>query len=95
MSHASKSGHDDDEIVPFEHANRIKAACPEATLWKIEGYEHVGACAHPKYPQRILSFLRTEVFAGKTLVRSQPTRSRLAMSSFARGSLVVLRDVTL
>jgi fermentation-respiration switch protein FrsA (DUF1100 family) len=56
----------DDEIVPFEHARRIKAACPEATLWKIEGYEHVGAYSHPKYRQRILSFLRTEVFAEET-----------------------------
>jgi fermentation-respiration switch protein FrsA (DUF1100 family) len=56
----------DDETVPFEHGRRIKAACPEATLWKIEGYEHVGAYAHPEYRQRILSFLRTEVFAEKT-----------------------------
>src|SRR5215207_4599845 len=53
----------DDETTPFEHARRIKAACPEATLWRIEGYEHVGAYAHPKYRQRILSFLRTEAFA--------------------------------
>jgi uncharacterized protein len=28
----------DDETMPFEHARRIKAACPEATLWKIDGY---------------------------------------------------------
>jgi fermentation-respiration switch protein FrsA (DUF1100 family) len=27
----------DDEATPFEHASKIKAACPEATLWKIEG----------------------------------------------------------
>jgi uncharacterized protein len=32
----------DDETTPFEHARRINAACPEATLWRIEGYEHVG-----------------------------------------------------
>jgi uncharacterized protein len=56
----------DDEIVPFEHARRIKAACPEATLWKVEGYEHGGAYSHPKYRQKILSFLRTEVFAEET-----------------------------
>jgi uncharacterized protein len=52
----------DDETVPFEHARRIKAACPEATFWKIEGYEHVGAYAHPEYRQRLLGFLRTEAF---------------------------------
>ena len=56
----------DDETTPFEHARRIKAACSQATLWKIEGYEHVGAYAHPEYRQRILSFLRTEVFAEET-----------------------------
>ena len=27
----------DDEATPFEHARRIKAACSEATLWKIKG----------------------------------------------------------
>jgi len=56
----------DDETVPFEHARRIKAACPEATLWKIEGYEHVGAYSHPEYRQRILRFVRTEAFAAET-----------------------------
>jgi uncharacterized protein len=56
----------DDETTPFEHARKIKAACPEATLWRIEGYEHVGAYAHPEYRQRILGFLRTEVFAEET-----------------------------
>ena len=56
----------DDETTPFEHARRIKAACPEATLWKIDGYEHVGAYAHPEYRQRILGFLRMEVFASET-----------------------------
>ncbi len=49
----------DDKTTPFEHARRIKAACPEATLWRIEGYEHVGAYTHPEYRKRILSFLRT------------------------------------
>jgi fermentation-respiration switch protein FrsA (DUF1100 family) len=52
----------DDETVPFEHARRIKAACPEATFWKIKGYEHVGAYAHPEYRRRLLGFLRTEAF---------------------------------
>jgi uncharacterized protein len=55
-----------DETTPFGHARRIKAACPEAALWRIEGNEHVGAYAHPKYRQRILGFLRTEVFAQET-----------------------------
>jgi fermentation-respiration switch protein FrsA (DUF1100 family) len=56
----------DDETTPFEHARRIKAAYHEATLWKIDGYEHVGAYAHPEYRQRILGFLRMEVFASET-----------------------------
>ena len=56
----------DDETVSFEHARRIKTACTEATFWRIEGYEHVGAYAHPEYRQRILDFLRTEVFAEET-----------------------------
>jgi uncharacterized protein len=56
----------DDETTPFKHARRINAACPEATLWRIEGYEHVGAYAHPEYRQRILGFLRTKVFAEET-----------------------------
>ena len=30
-----------DEVVPFEHAQRIKAACPEAVFWQIEGVGHV------------------------------------------------------
>jgi uncharacterized protein len=55
-----------DETVSFEHARRIHTACPEATLWRIEGYEHVGAYAHPEYRQRILGFLRTEVFPEET-----------------------------
>ncbi len=60
----------DDETTPFEHARRIKAACPEATFWRIEGYEHVGAYAHPEYRQRLLGFLRTEAFAEETRQRS-------------------------
>jgi uncharacterized protein len=48
----------DDEAVPFEHAERIKEACPEAAFWTIEGYRHVGAYAHPRYRERLLNFLR-------------------------------------
>ena len=36
---------------------------PRGHLWSIEGYEHVGAYAHPEYRQRIVRFLRSEVFA--------------------------------
>jgi uncharacterized protein len=50
---------EDDEVVPFEHAERIKKACPKAAFWKIEGYRHVGAYAHPRYRERLLHFLRT------------------------------------
>jgi uncharacterized protein len=48
----------DDEAVPFEHAERIRKACPEAAVWKIESYRHVGAYAHPRYRERLLNFLR-------------------------------------
>src|SRR5215204_12561 len=48
----------DDEAVPFEHAERIRKACPEAAFWKLEGYRHVGAYAHPRYRERLLNFLR-------------------------------------
>ena len=47
----------DDEVVPFEHAESLAAAHPEATFWEIEGYEHVGAFAHPEYRERLVSFL--------------------------------------
>src|SRR5215204_6489265 len=85
----------DDETTPIEHARRIKAACPEATLWRIEGYEHAGAYAHPEYRQRILSFLRTGVLAEETQRRSESPRPRVALSSSSRDSLVALRDLTL
>ena len=48
--------------MPFEHAGSLRRACPYATLWSIEGYEHVGAYAHPEYRRRLLGFLRTEVW---------------------------------
>jgi hypothetical protein len=47
-------------------AERIEKACPEATFWKIEGYEHVGAYAHPHYRERLLNFLRTSEAQGST-----------------------------
>jgi fermentation-respiration switch protein FrsA (DUF1100 family) len=56
----------DDEEVPFGHAERIEKACPEAAFWKIEGYEHVGAYAHPHYRERLLNFLRTSEAQGST-----------------------------
>jgi uncharacterized protein len=49
----------DDDVVPFKHAERIRKACPEAAFWSIEGYRHVGAYAHPRYRERLLTFLRT------------------------------------
>jgi uncharacterized protein len=49
----------DDQVVPFEHAERIRKACPEAAFWSIEGYRHVGAYAHPRYRERLLNVLRT------------------------------------
>jgi uncharacterized protein len=56
----------DDEEVPFGHGEKIKKACPEATFWKLEGYEHVGAYAHPHYRERLLNFLRTLEAQGST-----------------------------
>jgi uncharacterized protein len=56
----------DDEVVPFEHAERIRKACPGAAFWKIEGYRHVGAYAHPRYRERLLNFLRTLEANGST-----------------------------
>jgi uncharacterized protein len=47
-----------DEVVPFEHAKRLESACPEATFWRMESYEHVGAYAHPEYGERLLGFLQ-------------------------------------
>lgn len=47
-----------DEVVPFEHAKRLESASPEATFWLMEGYEHVGAYAHPECRERLLGFLQ-------------------------------------
>ncbi len=54
---------EDDRVVPFEHAERLKAACPEAAFWAIEDYGHVGAYAHPDYPKKLVGFLETQAFA--------------------------------
>jgi pimeloyl-ACP methyl ester carboxylesterase len=47
----------DDEVVPYLHADLFVEANPEAVLWKIEGYEHVGAYAHPEYEEKLQTFL--------------------------------------
>jgi pimeloyl-ACP methyl ester carboxylesterase len=47
----------DDEVIPFEHAESLAKAYPEATLWEVEGYEHVAAHEHPEYRERLLNFL--------------------------------------
>jgi len=44
--------------VPFEHAELIKEAHPDAELWALEGYEHVSAYEHPEYRQRLRRFLK-------------------------------------
>jgi pimeloyl-ACP methyl ester carboxylesterase len=47
----------DDELIPFEHAESLATAHPEATFWEVKGYGHVAAYAHPEYKQRLLAFL--------------------------------------
>jgi pimeloyl-ACP methyl ester carboxylesterase len=47
----------DDEVVPFEHAESLAKAYPEATFWEVEGYGHVAAHEHPEYRKRLLKFL--------------------------------------
>jgi pimeloyl-ACP methyl ester carboxylesterase len=70
----------DDEVVPFEHAEMLAASYPEAELWEIEGYGHVGAYSHPGYRQRLLEFLE-RVEAGEAALRDRSrarnTRRRL------------------
>ena len=48
----------DDKVVPFDHARRFQRAHPGAVFWEIEGYEHVGAYAHPGYRRKLLDFLQ-------------------------------------
>jgi fermentation-respiration switch protein FrsA (DUF1100 family) len=54
----------DDELVPFEHAETLAKAYPEATFWRLEGYGHVGAHEHPGYRERLLDFLDEAVAPG-------------------------------
>src|SRR5215216_1685457 len=46
-----------DDIVPYEQARIFAAAHPDAHVWKLEGYAHVGAYQHPEYAQRLRNFL--------------------------------------
>jgi pimeloyl-ACP methyl ester carboxylesterase len=46
-----------DGIVPYEQAKILAAAHPDAHVWKLEGYTHVGAYEHPEYAQRLRAFL--------------------------------------
>lgn len=47
-----------DELVPFENAEALAAAYPEATFWELRGYDHVKAYTHPEYRERLLRFIR-------------------------------------
>ena len=47
----------EDGIVPYEQARILAAAHPDAHVWKLEGYTHVGAYEHPEYAQRLRAFL--------------------------------------
>jgi fermentation-respiration switch protein FrsA (DUF1100 family) len=58
-----------DALVPFEHAEALAKAHPEATFWGLEDYDHVKAYTHPDYRERLLSFL------GRT-ARSAPDERR-------------------
>jgi uncharacterized protein len=55
----------DDEMIPFEHAESLAAAHPEATFWEIKGYGHVAAHAHPEYRERLLAFLDEAVTSSR------------------------------
>lgn len=46
-----------DALVPFEHAETLAKAHPEATIWRLEDYDHVRAYTHPDYREQILRFL--------------------------------------
>lgn len=48
-----------DETVPYEHAKLFEQANPDAELWTLEGYEHVGAYEHPEYGKRLKIFLES------------------------------------
>ena len=46
-----------DETVPYEHARLFKRANPDAELWTLKGYRHVGAYEHPEYEKKLKTFL--------------------------------------
>ena len=54
-----------DEVVPFEHAGLFAEAYPEAELWRLEGYGHVGAYTHAEYEERLLNFLESAGATGR------------------------------
>jgi pimeloyl-ACP methyl ester carboxylesterase len=56
----------DDEMIPFEHAESLAAAHPDATLWEIKGYGHVAAYEHPGYRERLLAFLDEAVTSSRS-----------------------------
>jgi pimeloyl-ACP methyl ester carboxylesterase len=56
----------DDEMIPFEHAESLAAAHPEATFWELEGYGHVAAYEHPEYQERLLAFLDEAVTSSRS-----------------------------
>ncbi len=56
----------DDEMIPFEHAESLAAAHPEATFWEIKGYGHVAAYEHPEYRERLLAFLDEAVTSSRS-----------------------------
>jgi uncharacterized protein len=56
----------DDEMIPFEHAESLAAAHPEATFWEIKGYGHVAAYEHPEYQERLLAFLDEAVTSSRS-----------------------------
>jgi dienelactone hydrolase len=47
-----------DGLIPVEHAKMFAAAHPDARVWILQGYDHVGAFAHPEYEGRLRSFLQ-------------------------------------
>jgi uncharacterized protein len=56
----------DDEMIPFEHAEALAAAHPEATFWELKGYGHVAAYEHPEYRERLLAFLDEAVTSSRS-----------------------------
>lgn len=46
-----------DGVIPYEHARMFAAAYPGAETWRLEGYAHVEAFAHPEYEEKLRDFL--------------------------------------